>query len=243
MKSSRRISSRAMRTLSPRSARRAGGGLAQFPLHELEVDRQRVERVADLVGHPGGEHGQGVETFLLDGRLRLLTALRDVAHDHGVPGEAADRIFAVGGRAVVLRVLQLEGDDVEIEETVRRVEHLHVPADEVARTGERGPIQPAHLRFQRLPERGGNPQAEKLARRAVEEHDAPERTGDDDALLDGVEDRFEKPFLPHHPQQVLLRLLGPDATEAGDEFVDETGFHGRVAGLIGFNLATFRASC
>ena len=96
----------------------------------------------------------------------------------------------------------------------------------IVRAGERRPVQPAHLLVERLPEGSFLDQPEKIARRVVEVRDPPARIGDDDALLDGVEDGFEKPFFAHHAQQVPLGLVRPHPPEPGDELVDEAGFHG-----------------
>src|SRR5690606_33462549 len=40
-----------------------GGEFAEFPAEELEVDIQRVERVANLMGDACGEQRQSVEPF------------------------------------------------------------------------------------------------------------------------------------------------------------------------------------
>ena len=56
-----------------------------FPLHQLKMDMEGIERIADFVGHPGGEQGKGRQTFRFDRLLGRATVLRDVAQDHGVP--------------------------------------------------------------------------------------------------------------------------------------------------------------
>ena len=58
--------------------------LAQPPLHELEMDVQRVQRIADLVRHARREQRQRRQLFALDRLLRGAPRLRDVAEDHRV---------------------------------------------------------------------------------------------------------------------------------------------------------------
>ena len=51
-----------------------GGGLQllQFALHELQMNVQGVERIADFVRHAGGQQGQRLDAFALDGFEGLL---------------------------------------------------------------------------------------------------------------------------------------------------------------------------
>ena len=49
---------------------------------------QRIERVADLVGHTGGEQGQGLDAFAFDGLEGLLARLGGIVDDQGHAGAA-----------------------------------------------------------------------------------------------------------------------------------------------------------
>ena len=57
---------------------------AQLPLHELEMDVQRVQRIADFMRHSGGEQREGGELFALNRLLRGAARLGDVPQDHRV---------------------------------------------------------------------------------------------------------------------------------------------------------------
>ena len=94
-----------------------GGEAAEFPLHELEVDVEGVERVPDLVGDAGGEQGEGVEALGFQGFLGLGVAA----------GEVADQHHVAEGLLVFLRAV--DGREVEIEFPVLGVKHLDVPGN------------------------------------------------------------------------------------------------------------------
>ena len=74
-------SSKSASELSPASAARLA--LAQVALEELEVDIERVERVAELMRHAGGEERDGVHFFRLDRFAGLGAAGGEVVEDEG----------------------------------------------------------------------------------------------------------------------------------------------------------------
>ena len=45
------------------------------------MDIERIERIAEFMSHPGGEQGQGIESFGLDFFLGHAASLRQVAHE------------------------------------------------------------------------------------------------------------------------------------------------------------------
>ena len=76
MESSRLISERAM-SIDSCSSRLSSADRELFALslHQLKMDMERIERIADFVGHPGGEQREGRETFGLDRLLGRAAAL------------------------------------------------------------------------------------------------------------------------------------------------------------------------
>jgi len=60
------------------------GQFADFTLKELQVDIEGVERIPDLMGHPGGQQGEGVEALGLQGLLCFRMACGVVADEHDV---------------------------------------------------------------------------------------------------------------------------------------------------------------
>ena len=63
--------------------------LLQLPGDQLQVDRQRVERVAELVGHAGGEQQDGRGPLVLDALLGRAPLLGDVGKDDRVAAPRA----------------------------------------------------------------------------------------------------------------------------------------------------------
>ena len=83
IRSNRAISSRATpRSLRKRSALPAGR-LRQFPFHELQMDVQGIERVADFMSHAGRQQRQRGQFLRFDGGLGLFARLGHIAQNHG----------------------------------------------------------------------------------------------------------------------------------------------------------------
>ena len=102
MESSRLISPRAMSIESCSSSRVFAFQLARLPLHQLQMDVEGIERVADLVRYAGGEQGERIQSLALDRFLRCAPALGDVAQDDGVADLLA--VAAVVGRGIFISV-------------------------------------------------------------------------------------------------------------------------------------------
>ena len=62
----------------------AGREFAQLAAEQLEVDVERIERVADLMGDPGGEQGERVEALGFQRFLGLRAGAGEVAHQHHI---------------------------------------------------------------------------------------------------------------------------------------------------------------
>ena len=77
----------------------SGGGpkLLKFALHELQVNMQGVEGVADLVGDAGREQGQRLNPLALDGFDGLLAGFGIVVEDEGDAGAAGRFAIQRGG--------------------------------------------------------------------------------------------------------------------------------------------------
>ena len=132
----------------------AGRQFAQLAAEQLEVDVERVERIADLMGHAGGEQGERVEALGLQRFLRLRAGAGEVAHQHHVAERFAGVLAVVDRR------------EIEIQEAVLRIEHLQIAADRAAGFAEALPIQPADLGGKRLAGRLFRIQPEEAAGRA-----------------------------------------------------------------------------
>ena len=75
-------------------------------------------------------------------------------------------------------------------------------------------------------------QAEQPVGCLVEVEDAPGFIRDQHAVLDGVEERFEKRPLTRQPLDDGLQALGIEPSDAAENLVEEAGFgsgHGRVS--------------
>ncbi len=128
-------------------------------------------------------------------------------------------------RFVRRAALDHERHDVEIDEPVRRIKNLHVPAEGGVRLREGLPIEPADLFLERFADRLVAVEAEDVAGRVVEIGNAPLGVGHDDPFLDGIENRLEETFLLGEAEQIILHLLRSDAAEALNQFFEESRFH------------------
>ena len=69
-------------------------------------------------------------------------------------------------------------------------------------------------------------EAEEAGGGGVEEGDLAVGGEDEDSFAQGFEDGFEEAFVAQKPVHEGLHLLGREAVETGQEFVDEGGLHG-----------------
>src|SRR5438067_1294913 len=81
---------------------------------------------------------------------------------------------------------------------------------------KRVPIQTAHPLIQTFADRIVRIQTEQLAGRIIEISDSAFRIGNDDSLLDRIENGFEKTFLLCETQKIILHFLGTNLAEAPD---------------------------
>ena len=73
-----------------RDARRVGFEFLDLPLHELQMDMQRVQRIADFVRHAGRQQGQRLDAFALDGFEGFLPRLGGIVKNQRQTG--CDRV-------------------------------------------------------------------------------------------------------------------------------------------------------
>ena len=73
------------------------GNFSQIPLHELQVNVERIEWISNLMSHAGGEHIEGGEPLDLDSLFGFASRLGDVPqNDRQTDRLAALRIFFIG---------------------------------------------------------------------------------------------------------------------------------------------------
>ena len=199
----------------------AGRQFAQFAAEKLEVDIERVERVADFMGDTGGEQGERVESLGFEIFLRLRAGAGEIADEHHV----AERLV------VVLRAIDRR--EVEIQVAVLRIENLQVAADRAARFAQDRPVEPADLGGNELAGRLLRIESEELARRVIEETDHAFRIQNDHALMQRLEDFFQESFLADQAGDDLLDVAGNHAIQPGDQLFQKAGFH-LVVACFGF---------
>ena len=166
------------------------------------------------MGDAGGEQGERVEAFALEGFLGLAAAGGQVPHQHHVAGVRLGRLVVAADRG-----------EVEVEEPALRVEDLEVAGHRLARAGERVPLEAAHQGGQRLAGGALAVDAEPVGRGAVEEGDVAFRIEHDHALAERLEHPFEESAFTDEPGDEPLHFPGLDPVEAGDHFFEETGIH------------------
>ncbi len=177
------------------------------------MDVERVQRVAEFVGDAGGEQGEGGQFLRLDGGGGLLAALGHVAQDQGHAGDQVT--FLVDQR-----------HDVETEEPVLGIKHLDLVADHLAPFAAVGrpdpiPVQVAQVLGDRFATAGLGIEPEQPPGGGVGITDPSVGVDDQDTFLQGVEQGFEKPFLPREFQHHALQALRVDAVEAIDDLVEK----------------------
>ena len=189
----------------------------QLAFHELEMDVQRVQRVADLVGDTGGEQRDRGKFFRFDGALGASARLRHVAQDDR--HACHDGVFLVGN-----------GHDVETEEPLLRIEHfqfvrVHLAPFVLVRRPDFLPIEVAQITRQRLADGAFGINAEELTRRGIQIGDAPFGIGHNHAFLNRVEERFQKALLAGELEDHALQALGINPLDPTDQFIEKGRLH------------------
>lgn len=159
------------------------------------------------MGDPGRKERQSRKTFGFDGLFGGFAFACGVAENDGPPGNAAF-IFH-------------EGDHVKVQEAILRVEDLHFTIDDAVTGGEFIPIESAHLVGEVFAEAVVGVKGKHGAGGIVEVNDASGCVCDDDALLDGIEDRLEKAFFSGEINEVILDVFRLDALDAFEEFFEK----------------------
>ena len=125
------------------------------------------------------------------------------------------------GRGYTARFAALDHQrhNVKIDEPIRRIKNLDVPADRGAALGQRFPLQAAHPLIEAFADRIVRLKPEYFTSRVVEVGDAPFRIGDDNSFLDGIEHSLQKSFLLRETDQIILHFLRPDSAKVLDQFL------------------------
>src|ERR1700740_2538829 len=101
----------------------------------------------------------------------------------------------------------MKGRDVKIEESVLRIKDLDIPTNGGLVGPKRQPIKASKLFLQRPSKSRLGFNTEKLRGRCVDKLDFTLDIGHNDALLQGVENPFQKPFLAREPDEIVLHLF------------------------------------
>ena len=115
--------------------------LTQFAIDQLQMNADRVERVADFVGDARGQQRERVVAFGLENFFGLGTGAGEIAKQHHI-SRRIERIEIVNRR------------EVEIQKSMFRIKNLEVAAHRATRSAKRRPIKPPHFCRKPLPHRG-----------------------------------------------------------------------------------------
>ena len=199
--------------------RRLGGVLrrrAQFPdfaAHQLEMNVQGVEGIADFVGHAGGQQGQGMNALALDGFKGLLARLGRVVQDQCHPGTAPR--------------FDIQRRGVKAQKARARISDLKLVPDDARPAFDRARQDAVPIQFRQ--EVGDGP-AFHLVRRPIEQMRDGVVEIDDPALfiehqhtvLDGIEQRFQEIALARQPLHDGLQPFGIQPPDAAQHLVQKT---------------------
>ena len=189
----------------------------QLPRDELQVDGERVEWVAQFVRHPGGEQEDRRGLLILDQPLGRLLLPGDVGEDDGEPA----RLLA--------DALGLERHHVEPDGARLRIAQLDLARHDrhgnvVGQRGFERWVQPGH----EPPERGAGQlalaQTDEAGGRLVGVLDRPVGADDEDALVDGVEDRLEQAALAGEALHEIGEVDRVQRVEPSEHAVEGTMF-------------------
>ena len=172
--------------------------LTQLSVDQLQMDVDRVERVADFVGDARGQEREGVVAFRLEDFFGLGAGAGEVAEQYHITCRI-ERIEVVDWR------------EVEIQKSVFRVKDLKVAAHGAARFAEHRPIKPPHFCGEPLADRGLGVDPQQAPCRAIHKSDHPFDIEQDHPLLHRLEDIFQKAVLTRQPRDDLLHLAVLDA--------------------------------
>jgi hypothetical protein len=184
------------------------------PAEELEVDAERVERIADLVGDAGGEQPHGLHALGLDERGLVLALARDVAEDgHDARAGALGPLLHRHG--VHLQDAPLRAGDLDLARGELRPFAFLAPRQAL-------PVHVGHVARDGAPPHAGDLEAEQRLRGVVRIEEPAVRGYDDDALLDRLEDRLQQPALAHEIQELRLEVFGIQTIHPGYQLVEKS---------------------
>ena len=178
------------------------------------MNAQGVERVAKFVSHTGRQQCQCLDTLALNRLVGLFASLGGVMQNQRHSGAAL--------------CVAVERRSVKPDESFPGVVQLelpphHTPAAFVIRRLQGGPVkfgkQPRHrLIHRRILLKTG-----QSGRRGVEISNVPVRVGDHYAVLDRVEQRFQKRPIPDKPLNKRLQVFRVEGIDAPENLFNETG--------------------
>ena len=195
--------------------RRAAPQFFRLALHELQVDVQRVQRIADLMRDAGGQERQRLHPFAFDGLKGFFPRLGRIVQDQRHAGTA--------------RGLAIQRRGIQPQKTRPRIKHFKFMADDLRAAGVvgAGNFQPVHLR-QKLMDvllLFAGLQTDEPRDRLVEIKHAALLVHHQHAILNGVEQGFEKTPLPGNPLDDRLQSFRVQPPDAAKHFVEKTGFN------------------
>ena len=198
--------------------------LLRFAGDELEVDVERVERIADLMGHAGRQQRQGLDALAFDRLEGFLPGLGGVVQDEREPGTSLG--------------IAIERRRVEADETGLRIGDLEFMPDNAraaldVQFAEPLPIQLRQELGDRFPVRAVRRKVEETHGALVEVEDPSGFIDHEDPVLDGVEEHLQERPLPRQPLQHGLHALRVQPPDPAEDAVKEAGLgsHGSIQNL------------
>ena len=191
------------------------------------MNRERVERVAQLVRHAAREQKNRRRALVLDARLGGVLLFRDIGEDHREPprriARLAEKRHHVKPHRARLGISQLK---LPRHDRMRRRRR-----GVVERRAERRP-QPRHQPPQRLPREIVVTEPDQPVRGGVGIFDRAVVAHDEDALLERVENLLEQPALARQPLHEIGEVDGVERVEPSEHAVERGVFlAGHRAGL------------
>ena len=173
------------------------------------MNRERVQRIAEFMGHPGSEQGERTDAVALDLLFRHSPRLGDVADEH-------DKTHFL---------VLINRGHIEIQIAILRIENFEVSADRAAGLRQTLPVEAAQP-FRELPPHNEIAlETKEPARRAVHISHHALVIEQDHSLLKGLEDFFKESLFLHQPQQVTLDIRRLQTVHSLDDLVEEARFH------------------
>ena len=180
------------------------------------MDVEGIERIPDFVRYPGSQQLDGVQSLRFN-EIGFRPALAgDVPQHHQHTG----LVFGLTGKR----------HNVEAQKPVLRIGHLNLVTYEPGpfpriKMENAIPVDVPQVAGNRASANGFQRKTHKLLGGGIRIGELPVGVNDNDAFLNGLEDRLQQSAFLGEPQKMRVETLGIQLVQSFDQFVKKARFH------------------